>query len=57
MPQTEVELDIANKADANHLIEVFLDHERTVRIEVTKADDGYKGVFTTENRPAVTPTA
>jgi hypothetical protein len=52
MPQSAVALDIANKDDAKQLIEVFLGHDRTAKIEITKANGGYQGVFTTEDPPA-----
>ena len=52
MPQTSLALDIANSDDAKQLIKVFLSHDSTVKIEITKANPGYQGVFTTEDPPA-----
>ena len=52
MPQTSLALDIANSDDAKQLIKVFLSQDSTVKIEITKANPGYQGVFTTEDPPA-----
>jgi hypothetical protein len=52
MPQSELDLDISNTDDAKQLIQVFLNHPGTVKIEITKAGPGYKGAFTTEDPPA-----
>jgi hypothetical protein len=53
MPQSAVNLDIVNKDDAKQLIKIFMGHDPTKKIEITKANNGgYKGVFTTEDPPA-----
>jgi hypothetical protein len=51
MPVSSVALDIENKDDAKQLIGVFLNHPPTKKIEITKVDPSYEGVFTTEDAP------
>ena len=51
MPVSSVALDIENKDDAKQLIGVFLNHPPTKKIEITKIDPSYTGVFTTEDAP------
>ena len=51
MPVSSVVLEIENKDDAKQLIGAFLNHPPTKKIEITKVDPGYEGVFTTEDAP------
>ena len=51
MPLSSVVLEIENKDDAKQLIGAFLNHPPTKKIEITKVDPGYDGVFTTEDAP------
>jgi hypothetical protein len=56
MSQTTTMLDIDNKDDAKTLIEIFIDHDKTMKIEITKGSNGYKGAFTVQD-PAATASA
>ena len=55
MPVSSVTLKLENKDDAKQLIGVFLNHPPTKKIEITKVDPSYIGVFTTEDAPTPGP--
>jgi hypothetical protein len=55
MSQTTTTLDIDNKDDAKMLIEIFIDHEKTMKIEITKGATGYQGAFTVQDPAATAP--
>ena len=52
MSETTTMLVIDNKDDAKMLIEIFLGHNKTTKIEVTKDVIGFKGAFTVQDPDA-----
>jgi hypothetical protein len=56
MSETTTMLVIDNKDDAKVLIEIFVSHDKTTKIEITKDVIGFKGAFTVEDPAAVAVT-
>ncbi|WP_157095574.1 hypothetical protein [Bradyrhizobium sp. AT1] len=49
MSETTTLVDIESKEDAKVLIEIFLGHDKTTKIEIKKDVIGYKGQFTVQD--------